>query len=51
MKLEFTLQQLKALSKALHAAKNDQHIGLLPQGCTALKRIDQAIADNTSYLA
>ncbi|AND75654.1 hypothetical protein [Nostoc phage A1] len=50
-KIEFTYQQLKAVSKALHAAKNDQHIGLLPQGCTALKKIDTAIASNTNYLA
>ncbi|QLF85057.1 hypothetical protein [Nostoc phage YongM] len=51
MEIEFTLQQLKAMSKALHAAKNNQHIGLLPQGCTALKKIDKAIANNTSYIA
>ncbi|QVQ57095.1 hypothetical protein ELBI_90 [Anabaena phage Elbi] len=36
----FTDNELKALQKYLYRCKNDQHIGLNPDGCKALMKIN-----------
>ncbi|AND75557.1 hypothetical protein [Nostoc phage N1] len=39
----FTGNELKALQKYLYRCKNDQHIGLTPDGCRALIKVNEAL--------